>query len=185
MIHSGSPPLCTILEESIDEDNTTSNGRGRSNLPIPQGCNVVTPTTPITTAPPTENTLTLLTTPTVPLQTSIPEPYTGHPPDRLEAYQEEQQACAHTQQAYIERRAAHQWGNLIDERVAIEAQLSELHYRKSVLETERVRMVDLTNAWARARDVIASINHEGPPRPAFTRANPNVSTTGWTRSTVN
>jgi hypothetical protein len=108
MIHSGSPPLCTILEESIDEDNTTSNGRGSSNLPIPQGCNVVTPTTPITTAPSTENTLTLLTTPTVPLQTSIPEPYTGHPPDRLEAYQEEQQACAHTQQAYIERRAAHQ-----------------------------------------------------------------------------
>jgi hypothetical protein len=66
MVHSRPPSLHTILEESTDEDDTASNGKGSSVLPILQGCNVMTMTTPITTTtPPPENTLVLLTIPTV------------------------------------------------------------------------------------------------------------------------
>jgi hypothetical protein len=69
---------------------------------------MVTLTIPITATPPLNNTLTLLTIPTVLLQIIVPQPDTGLPPDRLEAYQEEQQTQAHARQADAECRAAHQ-----------------------------------------------------------------------------
>jgi hypothetical protein len=72
----------------------------------------------------------------------------------------------------VERRATQRQGELIDERAAIEAQLTELHHRKSALEIEHPIMVDLTKA--RARAVAATINREGPPQPTFSRANENV-----------
>jgi hypothetical protein len=67
MVHSGSPSLHTILEESTNEDNITSSGGGSSAFLISQGCNVVTPTVPVTTTPPSEGTSAPLTIPTVPL----------------------------------------------------------------------------------------------------------------------
>jgi hypothetical protein len=142
MVPSASPSQHTILEESIDEDDTTSNGMGSSGLPISQGCNAVTPTAPITTTSPLENTPVLLTIPTVPLRTAIPQPYTWHPLDQLE----EQQARAHARLANAERRASHRQGELTGKRAAIEYQLSELHHRKSTFETLWVVTVDLTKA---------------------------------------
>jgi hypothetical protein len=67
MVHSGSPSLHTILEESTNEDNITSSGGGSSAFLISQGCNMVTPTVPVTTTPPSEGTSVPLTIPTVPL----------------------------------------------------------------------------------------------------------------------
>jgi hypothetical protein len=49
MSHTGSPPLCTILEDSIDEFYTTSSGEGSSGFPISRRRNMVTPHVPITT----------------------------------------------------------------------------------------------------------------------------------------
>jgi hypothetical protein len=92
MVHSGLSSLHMVLEESTDEDNTTLDGRGSSSLPIPQGSNVVTLAIPISTTPLPENTPALLTIPTSLQYTAVPQPDTRLPPDRLEAYQEEQQA---------------------------------------------------------------------------------------------
>jgi hypothetical protein len=77
MVHSGSLSLHTILMESIDEDDTTSSGGGSFGFPISQGCNIVTPTIPITTTPQPEGTLVSLTIPTTPLWTAAPQSYTG------------------------------------------------------------------------------------------------------------
>jgi hypothetical protein len=67
MVHNGSSSLHTILEESSDEGDMVSSGGGSSCFLGPRGCNVVTPIVPIATALPSENTLVLLTIPTVPL----------------------------------------------------------------------------------------------------------------------
>jgi hypothetical protein len=54
-----------------------------------------------------------------------------------------------------------QWGKLVAERAAVEAQLAVLHHRNTTLEEERV----------------VTINHEGGgQRPALTRASQNVAT---------
>jgi hypothetical protein len=55
--------------------------------------------------------------------------------------------------------------------------VAELHHRKPVLETEWAITVDLTNAWARARDIVAAINHEGTQCPTFARASQNMAAT--------
>jgi hypothetical protein len=99
------------------------------------------------------------------------------PSEQLQVYQEEQQARAYARQADTERRATQQRRELIGERVAIEAQLVKLHHHKSMLETKRAIMIDLTNARAQARDVAATNNSKGAQRPAFTRANQNVAAT--------
>jgi hypothetical protein len=52
------------------------------------------------------------TIPTVPLQTVIPHPDIELPPDRVVAYQEEQQVRAHAHQVDTECRATQQWGEL-------------------------------------------------------------------------
>jgi hypothetical protein len=67
------------------------------------------------------------------------------------------------------------WAELTNKRAAIEAQLAELHDRMSVVEMEWAMMVVLTNGWAQARDVTATINHEGTQRPTFARASQNVA----------
>jgi hypothetical protein len=67
MTHSGSPSMHAILEDSVDEGNTTSSGGGSSGFPISRECNVVTLTVPITTMPPSEGTLMLLDIVIVPL----------------------------------------------------------------------------------------------------------------------
>jgi hypothetical protein len=54
-----------------------------------------------------------------------------------------------------------QRGELIVERAAFEAQMTELHHRKSALKAERALLVDHMNIWARAREVVAAINREG------------------------
>jgi hypothetical protein len=81
---------------------------------------VVTPTVRITNTPPLEGTLVPLTILTVPLRTAVLQPDTGLPPERLQAYQEEQQARTHARQADTERRAMQRQCELTDERVAIE-----------------------------------------------------------------
>jgi hypothetical protein len=68
---------------------------GNSGFPIYRGCNVVTPTIPITTIPPAESTPVCLTIPMVPLRTPIPQPNTGFHLDQLEVYKEKQQVQAH------------------------------------------------------------------------------------------
>jgi hypothetical protein len=67
MVHNGLSSLYTILEESADEGDMTSSRGGRFDFPISRGCNVVTLTVPITTAPLPEGTPMLLTISTVPL----------------------------------------------------------------------------------------------------------------------
>jgi hypothetical protein len=92
MVHSVSPSLHTIFEESADEGDTTSRGGGSSDFPISQGCNMVTSTVPITTTPQPEGTSVPLTILMVPLQTAIPQQDTRLLHEQQQAYQEEQQA---------------------------------------------------------------------------------------------
>jgi hypothetical protein len=61
MVHSKSPSLHTILEESANEGDTTSSGGGNSGFPISRGCNVVTPIVLVTTTAPPKGTLVPLT----------------------------------------------------------------------------------------------------------------------------
>jgi hypothetical protein len=98
---------------------------------------------------------------TVPLRIVVPQPDTGLPPEQQPAYQVEQQVWAHAQQVDAEGRAMQWWGQLASKRATIEAQLAELHHRKTALEAERGVTVYLTPAQARARDVAATINREG------------------------
>jgi hypothetical protein len=123
---------------------------------------------PITTTLHLEGTPVPLTILTVLSWTAIPQPDTGLLP--------QQQAWANAWPADTQRRATQGWGELTSEQAAIEAQLAELHHHKSALKTERVIMVNLTNAWAQARDVTAAINCEGAQYPAFTRASQNMAT---------
>jgi hypothetical protein len=74
MVNSGSPSLHTALEESFGKDGATSGVRGSSGSPGPQGCNVVTPTDPITATPAPENIPALQTIPTVTMWTVAPQP---------------------------------------------------------------------------------------------------------------
>jgi hypothetical protein len=103
MVHSGSPSLFAILEESGSEDNLALSDLGGSYFPIPQDCNEVTPVIPIATTPPPEGTPVLQTTPTVQQWTTVPQLGTRLHPEWVLAYQEEQQCVLH---ADIERRAA-------------------------------------------------------------------------------
>jgi hypothetical protein len=89
MAHSGSPLMHTILEDSADEGDTSSNGGGSSGFPISQGCNMLTLTVPITTTSPLEGTLMPLTILTVPLRAIILQTATGVPFEQQLAYQEE------------------------------------------------------------------------------------------------
>jgi hypothetical protein len=77
MIHRGSPSLHAILKESASKDDSTSSYGGSSDFPISQGCNMVTPAVPIMTTPPPEGTPALLTIPTVPQWTTVPQPDTA------------------------------------------------------------------------------------------------------------
>jgi hypothetical protein len=106
MVHNNSPSLHKVLEESSDEGDTTSGGGGALDYLALEGCNVVTPTVPITTTPPPENTLALLTTPTVPLWTAALQPGTGLLLEQQQTYQEKQQAQIHAWHVDTEHKAA-------------------------------------------------------------------------------
>jgi hypothetical protein len=92
MVYSRSPTLGTTLEESSDEDGTTSGVRGSSGSLDPRGCTVVASMDPIIAMPAIENTTTLQTISIVSVQTTIPQPRMELLPDQQQAYQEEQQA---------------------------------------------------------------------------------------------
>jgi hypothetical protein len=77
MVHSGSPSLHTILEESSHEGDAASGGEGSFRFLDPRWCNMVTPTVPIATTPPPKNTPTLLTILTTQLWTTTPQPAIG------------------------------------------------------------------------------------------------------------
>jgi hypothetical protein len=64
---------------------------------------------------------------------------------------------------------------LASEQAANEAQLSELHHRKTTLETAWCVTVDLPTSRAQARDVATAINHNGLSRLAFTGASQNMA----------
>jgi hypothetical protein len=92
MVHNGSLSLHAVLEESSNEGNTASGRGGSSKFLGPQGCNVGTPTIPIYTTPPSENTPMLVTILEVQWWTAAPQLGTGLLPEQQQAYQEEQQA---------------------------------------------------------------------------------------------
>jgi hypothetical protein len=87
MVHSGSPSLHTILDESISEEESASSDMGTSGFPISQGCNVVTPVVPNIAILPPEGTSVLLTILMTPLRTTVPQPNTRLLPERLWDYQ--------------------------------------------------------------------------------------------------
>jgi hypothetical protein len=90
IVHNGSPSLHTAFVDSSDDDGDASGvGRNYGSLG-PRGCNVVTPTDPITTTPAPKNTLALQTIPTVMVQRAIPHPRRELLPDQWQAYQEAQ-----------------------------------------------------------------------------------------------
>jgi hypothetical protein len=72
MVHSGLPSLHTALEDSSSEGGATSGAVGSFGSPGPSGCNVVTPTIPITATPALENTPTFWIIPTVTVRTAPP-----------------------------------------------------------------------------------------------------------------
>jgi hypothetical protein len=72
MVHTGSPSLHTALKESSDEDGVALGAGGSSGSPDPRGCNVVTPTDPITATLAPKNTPTLQTIPTVTVWIVVP-----------------------------------------------------------------------------------------------------------------
>jgi hypothetical protein len=111
MAHSGLPSLHAILKESVGEDESTLSERGSFGFPTSQDCNVVIPTVPIVTTPLLEGTLAPLNIPMVPSWIVMPQPDPKLLPERLHAYQEEQQCIL---QANTERRAAQRWGKLTD-----------------------------------------------------------------------
>jgi hypothetical protein len=92
MVHIGLPSLHTALEESSNKDRAISGVRGSSESPDHRGCNVVTPTDPITATP--ESTPAIQTIPMVKVRTTAPQPGMEVPPapDQQQAYQEEKQA---------------------------------------------------------------------------------------------
>jgi hypothetical protein len=136
---------------------------------------VVTPIVPIVGTPLPEDTPALLTILIVPLRTTSPQPGTRLLLEQQQAYQEEQQERARVWQDDTECRTAQWQGELVGERTTIEAQLTELHHCKSVLETERAVMAGLTKAQAQARVIAAAINREGAPCPTFARASQIVA----------
>jgi hypothetical protein len=77
MVQNVSPSLRTILKESFDEGDAASGERGSSKSPGLRGCNMVTSTVPITTAPPPKNTPTSLPIPTVPVWNIAMQPSIG------------------------------------------------------------------------------------------------------------
>jgi hypothetical protein len=81
MMHSGSPSLHTILEESSDEGGTASGEGGSSRSHKPRGCNMVTSTVPITTTLPPENTPTPITIPTFMVWIATLQPGIGTIPE--------------------------------------------------------------------------------------------------------
>jgi hypothetical protein len=86
MVHSRSPSLHTIFEESVGEDDLALSEGGSSGFPISRGCNAVNPTIPIATTPPPEGTLVHLTIPMVSLRTAVLHPDIGLLPEWLRAY---------------------------------------------------------------------------------------------------
>jgi hypothetical protein len=145
MLHNGSPSLLAILEDSSNEGDTASSRGRSSSSPDPQGCNVVTPTIPITTTPLSEGTSVPLTIPTVPLQIIVPQsgPVLLH--EQHQDYQEEKQVRAGARQVDAKRRAVQRRGELTGERATINDQLTKLHHYKSALKTKQAIMADLTN----------------------------------------
>jgi hypothetical protein len=91
MVHNRSPSLYTTLEASSNEDGATSGVGGSSGSPGLRGCNMVTPTDPITTTPVSENSPALQTTPTVVVRTAVLQLGMEFLLDQQQAYQEEQE----------------------------------------------------------------------------------------------
>jgi hypothetical protein len=79
---SGSPSLCTILDDSVNEFYTTSSGEGNYGFPISWRRSMGTTTAPIATTPWPEDALTPHTMAKALLQTIVLWPDTRLPPER-------------------------------------------------------------------------------------------------------
>jgi hypothetical protein len=90
MARSGSPSLCTILDDSTDELYTTSSGEGGSGLPASRKHSMGTPHAPIMTTPRPEDAPTPQTMMTVPPQTIMQWSNTGQRPERWHTFLEGQ-----------------------------------------------------------------------------------------------
>jgi hypothetical protein len=97
-------------------------------------------------------------------------------PIQQQAYQEQQQAWTHAWQIDIELWVAQHHDVHAGEQAALDSQPTELHRCKVTLGTERTTTIEFAKVEARTRDVTATINHEGTPRPTFARASSNVAT---------
>jgi hypothetical protein len=109
------------------------------------------------------------------VRTVVPLPGMELLPVQQQVSQEEQQAWYHARQIDTELRAPQHQDKLADEQATLDAQLTELHRRKAALWTERATTIDFTKARAQVRAIITAINHEGAPRPTFTKASQNVA----------
>jgi hypothetical protein len=92
MVHSGSPTLCTTLDESSNKDGSASVTGGSSRSPGHQWCNMVTSIDLIITRPAPENTPALQTISTVMVRMAVPQPGRELLPNQQQTNQEEQQA---------------------------------------------------------------------------------------------
>jgi hypothetical protein len=88
-------------------------------------------------------------------------------PDQQQPYQKEQQARARARQVDAERWATESHNELAGEQAILGTEMTELHWRKAGLGTERAATIDYTKAWAWAIAVIVAINQEGMPNPTF------------------
>jgi hypothetical protein len=146
MVHSGSPSQRTPLEESSNENGSTSGAGGSLGSPAPRGCNVVTSTDPTIAALVPESTLVLQTSLTVTVRMTAPQPGMESLLDQQQAYQEEQQARAHARQINAKQWAAQHHDELAGEQAALDAEMTELHQCKPALGTERGTAIDYTKA---------------------------------------
>jgi hypothetical protein len=90
MVHSRSPSQRTPLEESSNENGSTSGAGGSLGSPAPQGCNVVTSTDPTIATLVSESTPVLQTIPTVTVRTTCHTRFLRPKPDAHRMYAQDQ-----------------------------------------------------------------------------------------------
>jgi hypothetical protein len=94
-----------------------------------------------------ENTLALQTI-MVTMWMVVPQPGMGLLPHQQQAYLEQQQAQVHARQIDAEWGATQHHDELANEQATLDAQIIELHRRKTALGMGQAVAIDYTKAWA-------------------------------------
>jgi hypothetical protein len=124
--------VLTALEESSDDDGATSGTRGSMGSPTLRGCHM-------------ENTPALQTI-MVTMWMVVPQPGMGLLPHQQQAYLEQQQAQVHARQIDAEWGATQHHDELANEQATLDAQIIELHRRKTALGMGQAAAIDYTKA---------------------------------------